>query len=118
MANGNFSSATYGKLVKNLDENGKLKMLFGSDAELIKQLQRTAQRVETTPSGSYVNSSNTFVSQMGERAKSFLEQGANAITRVPIATMLRNASADIEKANKLKDSLRPSAGIKLKGNEK
>ena len=118
MASGNFSSATYGKLVKNLDENGKLKMLFGSDAELIKQLQRTAQRVETTPSGSYVNSSNTFVAQMGERAKSFLEQGANAITRVPIATMLRNASADIEKANRLKESLRPSAGIKLKGNEK
>ena len=93
-ASGNFSTATFNKLVNNLDENGKLEALFGQDAELIRKLGRTGQRIEARPRGSYVNESNTSVAQqVGEKAKSAVESAINVATRktgIPVGTVARS----------------------------
>ena len=116
-ASGNFSTATFNKLIKNLDDNGKLDALFGTDAELIRKLGRTGQRIEARPKGSYVNESNTSVAQqVGEKAKSVVENAVNVATSktgIPVGTVARNQFKRIKENKRINESLRPSAGTKL-----
>ena len=116
-ASGNFSTATFNKLIKNLDDNGKLDALFGTDAELIRKLGRTGQKIEARPKGSYVNESNTSVAQqVGEKAKSVVENAVNVATSktgIPVGTVARNQFKRIKENKRINESLRPSAGTKL-----
>jgi hypothetical protein len=116
-ASGNFSTATFNKLVNNLDENGKLEALFGTDSELIRKLGRTGQRIEARPRGSYVNESNTSVAQqVGEKAKSAVESAVNVATSktgIPVGTVARSQLKKIKENKRAQESLRPSAGTKL-----
>ena len=115
-SSGNFSTATFNKLVKNLDENGKLDILFGQDAELIRKLGRTGQRIEFRPKGSYVNESNTLTGSVSEKAKSAAEDVVNLATSktgIPVGTIARSQFKKIGENKKAKESLRPSAGTKL-----
>jgi hypothetical protein len=83
----------------------------------LKALGNTARNIQERPVGGYVNESNTFVAGLAEKAKTGAEVGLNYTLGggvVPVGTIARNAIHNVKEAQKVKQSLKPGAGIKLK----
>ena len=116
-ASGNFSAAKFTKHINNLDVNKKLFALFGENTETIRNLSKTAQRIEARPKGSFVNESNTLTG-LGAFAKEYAGKALEKIPGVKTVTAPITVVKDIlqERAAKkqLEESLKPGAGIKLK----
>ena len=114
-ASGNFSTAKFNKAINKMDVDGKLDSLFGSDAQMLRNLVKTGQYVEARPRGAFVNESNTFVAGAKALAASGLEKALNATTAniVPIGTMGREALQSNAIRKQTKESLKPGAGVKL-----
>ena len=114
-ASGNFSTAKFNKAINKMDVDGKLDALFGGDSQMIRNLVKTGQYVESRPRGAFVNESNTFVAGAKALAASGLEKALNATTAniVPIGTMGREALQNRAIKQATKEALKPGAGVKL-----
>jgi len=114
---GNFSPAKFTKHINNLDVNKKLFALFGENTETIRNLAKTAQRIEARPKGSFVNESNTLTG-LGAFAKQYAGEALKIIPGSKTITAPITVARDIlqERAAKkqLEESLKPGAGVKLK----
>lgn len=110
---GTFSQKGFNKALESIDP--KIMNIVGPEVDQqLKQLGRTARYVQERPAGSFVNESNTFVAGMAEKAKTSAEHGINWMAGgYPVGTILRGAASNIKEAKKVKESLKPGAGIKL-----
>jgi hypothetical protein len=113
-ASGNFKTAKFAKHIENLDVNKKLTPLFGEEAETLRKIARTGQRVEARPTGSFVNESGSTTA-LGGLAK---EYGQGLIESIPYVGAPIRATKEIvggiKKRKEISESLKPGAGIKLK----
>jgi hypothetical protein len=114
---GTFSQKGYNKALESIDP--KILNIVGAEVDQqLKQLGRTARNIQERPVGSYVNESNTLVGAIAEKAKSGVEFGLNIAgggqAGVPIGTMLRSGVRNAQEAKRVRESLKPGAGIKLK----
>lgn len=108
---GNFSQAGFNKQRWALDP--KLRTLVGPEtAETLEQLGDVARYTQAQPRGSFVNNSNTFVSQAAEHAKSLAEAAINAKTGgIPIASWARKANTRRAANSYVRKVLAPGAGL-------
>lgn len=111
---GNFSQAGYNKALESL--RPKLGILFSpEDRTAVENLGSVARYVKGQPTGSFVNTSNTAVTLMGEAAKQGVAGAANvAAGGVPIGTWARKGLGYVAEQRELARSLKPGAGITLK----
>jgi hypothetical protein len=114
---GTFSQKGYNKALESIDP--KILNIVGAEVDQqLKQLGRTARNIQERPVGSYVNESNTLTGAIAEKAKSGIELGLNLAgggqAGVPLGTMLRSGVRNVKEAKKVRESLKPGAGIKLK----
>lgn len=115
-ASGNFSTAKFNKAINKMDVDGKLDLLFGGDAQVLRNLVKTGQYVEARPRGAFVNESNTFVAGAKALAASGLEKAINVglgAGVVPVGTMAREALQSRAIKQQTKEALKPGAGVKL-----
>lgn len=111
---GTFSQKGFNKALESVDP--KILAIVGPEVNAqLKALGNTARNIQERPVGGYVNESNTLVGAIAEKAKSGAEIGINYMAGgYPLGTMARNAAHNIKEAKKVKESLKPGAGIKLK----
>ena len=114
-ASGNFKTGKFTQMVNNLDVNKKLTALFGKDSQIIKDLAKTGQLIESRPRGAFVNESNTSVANMASNyAKGAAEQGLNVAAKgLPIGTMGRQFLEKRAANKQVAETLKPGAGVKL-----
>jgi hypothetical protein len=114
---GTFSQKGYNKALESIDP--KILNIVGAEVDQqLKQLGRTARNIQERPPGSYVNESNTLTAAMAEKVKGGVELGLNLAGGgqygIPFGTMLRSGVRNAQEAKKVRESLKPGAGIKLK----
>lgn len=114
---GTFSQKGYNQALENIDP--KILNIVGPEVnKQLKALGNTARNIQERPVGGYVNESNTLVGAIAEKAASGVELGLNLVGGgqygIPIGTMARGAVRNAQEAKKIKESLKPGAGIKLK----
>jgi len=114
-ASGNFKTGKFTQMVNNLDVNKKLTTLFGEDSQIIKDLAKTGQLIESRPRGSFVNESNTSVANMASQyAKGAAEAGVNVAAKgLPIGTMGRQFLERRAANKQVAETLKPGAGVKI-----
>lgn len=111
---GTFSQKGFNKALDSIDP--KILAIVGPEVDAqLKALGRTARNIQERPAGAYVNESNTLVGAMAEKAKTTAEHGINlAFGGYPVGTIARTTAHNIKEAKKIKEALKPGAGIKLK----
>jgi len=114
---GAFSQKGFNKALSSIDP--KILAIVGPEVNSqLQTLGRTARNIQERPVGSHVNESNTFVAGMAERAKSGAEKGLNLLGLgkygIPVGTMARSVVHNVKEAGKVKQALKPGAGVKLK----
>jgi len=109
-ASGNFATGQFNKYINNLDVNKKLFPLFGEEAETIRNLARTGQRIEARPKGSFVNESNTATA-LGAMAKQY---AGKVLEKVPGLNIAKEIVEERKAKKQITESLKPGAGTKLK----
>lgn len=113
---GAFSQKGFNKALSSIDP--KILAIVGPEVNTqLQALGKTARNIQERPAGGYVNESNTFVSGLAEKAKSGAELGLNYTLGggvVPVGTMARTAVHNVKEAAKVKQALKPGAGVKLK----
>jgi hypothetical protein len=114
---GTFSQKGYNKALESIDP--KILTIVGPEVnKQLKALGNTARNIQERPVGGFVNESNTLVGAMAEKAASGAELGLNLIGGgqygIPIGTMLRGGVRNAQESKKVKESLKPGAGIQLK----
>jgi hypothetical protein len=114
---GTFSQKGYNKALESIDP--KILAIVGPEVnKQLKALGNTARNIQERPVGGFVNESNTLVGAMAEKAAGGAELGLNLIGGgqygIPIGTMLRGGVRNVKEAKKVKESLKPGAGIQLK----
>jgi hypothetical protein len=111
---GTFSQKGFNKALESIDP--KILAIVGPEVnQQLKALGRTARNIQERPAGAYVNESNTFTSAIAEKGKKAAELGLNYAIGgnvVPVGTMARTAIHNVKEAAKVKQSLKPGAGIK------
>jgi len=115
--NGAFSQKGFNKALESIDP--KILNIVGPEVnQQLKALGNTARNIQERPAGGYVNESNTFVGALANKAAGGVELGLNLVGGgqygIPIGTMARGAVRNVREARKIKESLKPGAGIKLK----
>jgi hypothetical protein len=114
---GTFSQKGYNKALESIDP--KILNIVGAEVnKQLKALGNTARNIQERPVGGYVNESNTLVGAIAEKAKGGVEFGLNLVGGgqygLPLGTMARGAVRNVQEAKKIRESLKPGAGIKLK----
>lgn len=113
---GTFTQKGFNQALSNVDP--KILAIVGPEVNTqLKALGKTARNIQERPAGAYVNESNTFTSAMAEKGKKAAEIGLNYTLGgnvIPVGTIARNAIHNVKEAQKIKESLKPGAGIKLK----
>lgn len=113
---GAFSQKGFNQALNNVDP--KILAIVGPEVNAqLKALGRTARNIQERPAGAYVNESNTFTSAMAEKGKKAAEIGLNYTLGgnvIPVGSIARSAIHNVKEAQKIKESLKPGAGIKLK----
>jgi hypothetical protein len=114
---GAFSQSGFNKALDNIDP--KILNIVGPEVnKQLKALGNTARNIQERPVGGYVNEANTLVGAIAEKAKGGVEFGLNLVGGgqygLPIGTMARGAVRNAQEAKKIRESLKPGAGIKLK----
>lgn len=113
---GTFSQKGFNQALSNIDP--KILAIVGPEVDAqLKALGRTARNIQERPAGAYVNESNTLVGAMAEKAKTGAEIGLNYALGgnvIPVGTIARGAIHNVKEAQKIKQALKPGAGIKLK----
>jgi len=114
---GTFSQKGFNKALDSIDP--KILNIVGPEVnQQLKALGRTARNIQERPVGGYVNESNTLVGTLAEKAKGGIEFGLNLAGGgqygLPLGTMARSAVRNAQEAKKVRESLKPGAGIKLK----
>jgi len=113
---GTFTQKGFNQALSNVDP--KILAIVGPEVNSqLKALGKTARNIQERPAGAYVNESNTFTSAMAEKGKKAAEIGLNYTLGgnvIPVGTIARNAIHNVREAQKIKESLKPGAGIKLK----
>jgi hypothetical protein len=115
--NGTFSQKGFNKALESIDP--KILNIVGPEVnQQLKALGNTARNIQERPVGGYVNESNTLVGAIAQKAAGGIEFGLNLVGGgqygLPIGTMARGAVRNVQEARKIKESLKPGAGIKLK----
>lgn len=113
----NFSQSNYNNSLQKLGP--KMQILFDTETRgNLDKLGRVARDVQSYPSGHYVNTSNTFVASMGERAKDLAEAAGNRValgtTALPLGTIIRDSVSKTAAKNQAKRSLKTGAGLTVK----
>jgi hypothetical protein len=113
---GAFSQSGYNKALDSIDP--KILNIVGAEVnKQLKALGNTARNIQERPVGGYVNESNTLVGAIAEKAKGGVEFGLNLVGGgqygLPLGTMARGAVRNAQEAKKIRESLKPGAGIKL-----
>ena len=113
---GTFSQKGYNKALESIDP--KILNIVGPEVnKQLKALGNTARNIQERPVGGFVNESNTLVGAIAEKAKGGVEFGLNLVGGgqygLPIGTMARGAVRNAQEAKKIRESLKPGAGIKL-----
>lgn len=105
------SPAQLNKLVYQLDQNGRLDVIFGKQrAQIIRDLNDVAKFVNTVPPGTLVNTSGTAGAIMAAIAEAGTT-GAITGLPVPVLSMLRLASNEVKNAKlraRIQKSLNPT----------
>jgi hypothetical protein len=111
---GNFSQAGYNKALSELmPKMGDL--VPPETAEKLQTLGNVARYTQAQPRGSFVNNSNTFVSQIGNHAANVLEGVVNVKSGgIPIGSMVRKKFSGREEKKFTNESLKPGAGVSMK----
>jgi hypothetical protein len=113
---GNFSQKGFNQALNNVDP--KILAIVGPEVNAqLKALGNTARNIQERPAGAYVNESNTFTSAMAEKGKKAAEIGLNYTLGgnvIPVGSIARSAIHNVKEAQKIKEALKPGAGIKLK----
>jgi hypothetical protein len=114
---GTFSQSGFNKALDNIDP--KILNIVGPEVnKQLKALGNTARNIQERPVGGFVNESNTLVGAIAEKAASGAELGLNLVGGgqygIPIGTMLRGGVRSAQETKKVKESLKPGAGIQLK----
>jgi hypothetical protein len=114
---GTFSQKGFNKALDSIDP--KILSIVGPEVnQQLKALGNTARNIQERPVGGYVNESNTLVGAIAEKAKSGIELGLNLVGGgqygIPLGSMARSAVSNAQEARKIKESLKPGAGLKLK----
>jgi hypothetical protein len=111
---GNFSQAGYNKALNELLPKMN-DLVPGETAETLQRIGATARATQAQPRGSYVNNSNTFVSQLGNHAANVLEGMANVKAGgIPVGTFVRKKLGGRAEKKFVEESLKPGAGLALK----
>jgi hypothetical protein len=111
---GNFSQAGYNKALNELLPKMN-DLVPGETAETLQRIGATARATQAQPRGSYVNNSNTFVSQLGNHAANVLEGMANVKAGgIPVGTFVRKKLGGRSEKKFVEESLKPGAGLALK----
>lgn len=113
---GAFSQSGFNKALDSIDP--KILNIVGAEVnKQLKALGNTARNIQERPVGGYVNEANTLVGAIAEKAKGGVEFGLNLVGGgqygLPLGTMARGAVRNVQEAKKIKESLKPGAGIKL-----
>jgi hypothetical protein len=113
---GTFTQKGFNQALSNVDP--KILAIVGPEVNnQLKALGKTARNIQERPAGAYVNESNTFTSAMAEKGKKAAEIGLNYTLGgnvIPVGTIARSAIHNVKEAQKIKEALKPGAGIKLK----
>ena len=113
---GTFSQKGFNKALESIDP--KILAIVGPEVNSqLKALGKTARNIQERPAGAFVNESNTFTSAMAEKGKNAAEIGLNYTLGgnvIPVGSIARSAIHNVKEAQKIKESLKPGAGIKLK----
>lgn len=113
---GTFTQKGFNQALSNVDP--KILAIVGPEVNSqLKALGKTARNIQERPAGAYVNESNTFTSAMAEKGKKAAEIGLNYTLGgnvIPVGTIARSAIHNVKEAQKIKEALKPGAGIKLK----
>jgi hypothetical protein len=81
-------------------------------AQQVQTLGNVARYTQAQPRGSYVNNSNTFVSQAAHTVGSALEGAANVAAHgIPVGTWTKNALTSRMGAREVDKILKPGAGV-------
>jgi hypothetical protein len=112
--NGNFSASGYNRALKTLGP--KLDALFGPDeAGTLRTLGNVARYQQAQPAGSFVNNSNTDVSNAARTAGGLLGSAVNMVTGTNLGTTAAgNVLDNLSKKNAsavAKAILAPGAGV-------
>lgn len=112
---GNFTQAGYNKALQNLAPKiGSL--VDPKTAETLQNLGDVARYTQFQPRGSFVNNSNTFVSQAAKYGGGALEHGTNmAFKGIPVGTIVRGAAQKFSTNKLAQQALAPGAGLGLLG---
>lgn len=109
----NFSQAGFNKALRGLDT--KLPTLVGNKAYTqLNNIGEVAHATTFQPRGSWVNNSNTWVSQAAEHVKGALEYATNKVTLGIGGTAVRNAAQRHASGKIVQKAVEPGAGISLK----
>lgn len=108
---GNFSQAGYNKGLAELTP--RIGEIFTPEtAQQVKTLGNVARYTQAQPRGSYVNNSNTFVSQAAHTVGSALEGAANVAAHgIPVGTWTKNALVSRMGQKEVGKILKPGAGV-------
>jgi len=115
---GNFSQNDYNNALDALKP--KLGIIFSPEEQATMQtLGKVATNVQSQPTGSFVNNSNTDVSNLARSAGGVAAGAVDTLTHSPIGSMAHNViSSAIDKkasSNTLRSILQPGAGISSPG---
>jgi outer membrane lipoprotein SlyB len=115
--NGTFSQKGFNQALENIDP--KILAIVGPEVnQQLKALGNTARNIQERPVGGFVNESNTWVGAIANKAAGGVELGLNLVGGgqygIPIGTMARGAVRNAQEARKIKESLKPGAGLQLK----
>ena len=109
--NGNFSQAGFNKGLQSLGP--KLNALVDpKTAEQLSTLGNVARYTQFQPRGSFVNNSNTLVSQAADYGAGALEGAANVAAHgIPVGTWARKGMQSLGAAKTARQSVSPGAGL-------
>lgn len=104
---GNFSQAGFNRALAEITP--RLKQLVpGEVADVLQQLGNVARRIQQRPSGSYVNSSNTYTAAVGKAAKNYTENALNTVVPgVNLGTTIRRQRAEGRDKKRASRALNP-----------
>lgn len=111
---GNFSQSGYNKGLQALGP--KLDVLFSpEEAQTLRTVGSVAKNIQLQPKGSFVNNSNTDVSNLARQGSGMVAGALDRATGTPIGSVLHGLASDaINKkaaANQLRELLSPLAGV-------
>jgi hypothetical protein len=108
---GNFAADSFARQVQRFDPLSD-SIFQNGEGQTLQSLANYAKNSTAQPKGSFVNNSNTFVSQLGNTAAGAAEGAANVAAHgVPVGTWIRRGLENRAATKSVERSLAPGAGV-------